>query len=137
MKKSLQVVILLLFSCLSYAEQEVVTAKEGQAIGFHFYGALDCPPCMKFKRYHLLDVREKAKHAGFSVSENIIEKTINVPSIGSYGDSDALLREAGKQLSVVYPPIFFVTRGDVVVSAYSGDWKAALNQSITLSQSKF
>ncbi len=56
----------------------------------------------------------------------MIDKTVDVAKLGSYGDTDALLRIAGKQLDIVYPPIFFVSRNGQIVSVHRGDWKEAL-----------
>jgi hypothetical protein len=103
-------------------------------IGFHFYGALDCPPCMAFKRNHLEDVRKQGQQMGFAVHENIIPKTSDVPKMGSYGPTDDLLRKAGKQLDYVYPPIFFVTEDGKIVSVFAGDWKGALEIAVTFSK---
>ena len=95
-------------------------------VTFHFYGASDCAPCMAFKRSGLPVVNASAKSTGFGVAVNMIDKTVDVPKPGSYGDTDALLRIAEKQLDIVYPPIFFVSKNGQIVSVHRGDWKEAL-----------
>ncbi|NVO57036.1 hypothetical protein HW561_14670 [Rhodobacteraceae bacterium B1Z28] len=95
-------------------------------ITFHFYGALDCPPCMAFKRNHLADVQAEGRSLGFAVEENIIAKTRDVPNPGVYGDRDPFLRVAAPQLDFVYPPIFFVSKGGQIKSVHGHDWQAAL-----------
>ena len=111
----------------------LVVGRPAQAEGtlFHFYGAEDCPPCMAFKRDHLAGVVEAGKAHGFDVRVNVIQSTRDVPTAGSFGDTDALLRRAAEGLSFVYPPIFFVTRGDTVVSVHRGDWQAALERAVS------
>ncbi|MEM8796072.1 MAG: hypothetical protein AAGE61_10935 [Pseudomonadota bacterium] len=96
------------------------------SVTFHFYGAEDCPPCMAFKRNHLSDVRAEGEAEGFAVAENIIEKTREIATIGIFGNADVLLRRVGPQLLRVYPPIFFVTDGEEIVSVDRHDWRAAL-----------
>ena len=95
-------------------------------VTFHFYGAVDCGPCMAFKKSHLPHVKEEAARRGFDVAVNIIERSRDIERTGVYGDSDEILRLAAKQLEFVYPPIFFVSRNGVVLAAYRSDWKAAL-----------
>ncbi len=95
-------------------------------VTFHFYGAVDCGPCMAFKKTHLPHVKEEAERTGFAVSVNIIERSRDIERAGIYGDSDGILRLAAKQLDFVYPPIFFVSRNGVILAAYRSDWKAAL-----------
>ncbi len=97
-------------------------------ITFHFYGALDCPPCMAFKRNHLADVQAEGASLGFVVEENIIDKTRDVPNTGVYGDRDPILRLAAPQLEYVYPPIFFVSRSGEIVSVHGHEWQAALEE---------
>lgn len=126
MTKWLSGLILLLSMTVS------VVVKADVSVGFHFYGALDCPPCMQFKREHLPDVQQQGREAGFSVSVNVIARTADVPAVGSFGESDALLRQAALQLPVTYPPIFFVTRNDQIAGAYLGDWQSALALSLGL-----
>ena len=109
----------------------LVLASGGQAaandpVTFHFYGALDCPPCMAFKRNHLATVRSEGESLGFLVEENIVAKTREVPNTGAYGDRDPILRRAVPQLQRVYPPIFFVSRSGEIVSVHGHDWQAAL-----------
>ncbi|MDE0695333.1 MAG: hypothetical protein OXH76_05810 [Boseongicola sp.] len=94
-------------------------------VAFHFYGAEDCPPCMAFKRSGLPIVIAAAENAGFRVAVNVITKTRDVATPGAFGDTDAILREAAKQLDAVYPPIFFVTRYGTVVSVHGSDWQRA------------
>lgn len=101
-------------------------AATGDRITFHFYGALDCPPCMAFKRNHLADVQVEGQSLGFAVEENIIAKTRDVPNLGVYGDRDPILRLAAPQLEFVYPPIFFVSQGGQIKSVRGHDWRAAL-----------
>jgi len=127
MTKLKVLIVFLFFSHLAFSMQN-------NEVGFHFYGANDCPPCMKFKKNYLQKVMLEGKEYGFSVSENIIDETSDVDSVGVYGVNDALLRKAGEQLPFVYPPIFFVTdKKNNVVSAYLGDWESALEDSINLS----
>lgn len=109
----------------AFAAQDGVT--------FHFYGALDCPPCMAFKRNHLADVRTKGAEKGFAVEENIIPKTADVPTTGVYGARDPILRVAAQELTLAYPPIFFVSRNGQVTSVHAHDWQAALEAAITAS----
>ena len=94
-------------------------------ITFHFYGAENCPPCMAFKRNHLPNVTAVAEEMGFSVASNVIARTRDVATVGSFGEADPILREAAPQLRRVYPPIFFVTQGDDVLSVHGADWRAA------------
>eukprot|EP00494_Astrolonche_serrata_P001778 UN01784 len=70
-------------------------------IGFHFYGANDCPPCMAFKRNYLSVVKASAQEHGYSVKVNTIGKIQHVAQKGSYGSADALLRKAEPKLSFV------------------------------------
>ncbi len=95
-------------------------------VTFHFYGAQDCPPCMVFKNRHLEDVEAEGSKLGFNVSTNVIEFTADVPITGVYGKSDSILRLAAKQLQVVYPPIFFITYNDQVVSVHGHKSEEAL-----------
>ncbi len=94
-------------------------------ITFHFYGAENCAPCMAFKRNHLPDVTAVAEEMGFSVASNVIARTRDVATVGSFGDADPILREAAPQLRRVYPPIFFVTQGSEVLSVHGADWRGA------------
>ncbi len=108
-------------------------ASTGQAatndqVTFHFYGALDCPPCMAFKRNHLANVQAEGKSLGFAVEDNIIAKTRDVPNPGAYGDRDPTLRLATPYLDLVYPPIFFISKGDNIHSVHGHDWEAALTE---------
>lgn len=96
------------------------------SVVFHFYGAKDCPPCMAFKRSGLPEVETAAQEAGFTVAVNVIDKTRDVPNLGSFGDTDPILREAAEQMDVVYPPIFFVTRNSAIISIHDDDWEEAL-----------
>lgn len=102
---------------------------------FHFYGAEDCPPCMAFKRNNLPDVRAEGEAHGFAVEDNIIAKTRDVPNAGAYGDRDAILRLAAPQLPLVYPPIFFVSQREEIVSVHAHDWQAALKAARHLANS--
>ena len=95
-------------------------------VTFYFYGAVDCAPCMAFKKTHLPDVLAEAEQSGFGVSVNIIDRTADIKTEGVYGDNDAILRRAATKLPVVYPPIFFVAQGSEILTAYRSDWKAAL-----------
>ncbi|MES0884432.1 hypothetical protein [Roseibium sp. SCP14] len=117
---------LLVASVLFLGIQTGLAVANDQEITFHFYGAEDCPPCMAFKRSGLPVVQKSAQENGYLVSVNIIEKTRDVPKPGSYGKADDLLRKAASELKRVYPPIFFVTKGDEVVVVYEGDWESAL-----------
>lgn len=96
------------------------------SVKFHFYGAKDCPPCMAFKRDGLPVVRTAAAKLGFEIAVNVIERTRDVATPGSYGAADAILRRAGARLKMMYPPIFFVTRSDRIVEVHDADWRAAL-----------
>lgn len=95
-------------------------------VTFHFYGALDCPPCMAFKRNHLDNVRAEGQAVGFVVEDNITDRTRDVPNAGIYGDRDPILRLAAKELDLVYPPIFFVSLNGEVISVHAHDWRVAL-----------
>ena len=97
-------------------------------IGFHFYGANDCPPCMAFKRNYLSVVKASAREHGYSVKVNIIGKIQHVAQKGSYGKADPLLRKAESSLSFVYPPIFIVTVNDDVVIAKNGSWRQVMER---------
>lgn len=108
-------------------------AADDQTITFHFYGADDCPPCVAFKRDHLATVQTEAQKLGFEVRANMISHTVDVPKLGVYGNADPLLREAAKQLNIVYPPIFFVSRRDSIVSVHSHNWSEALTKAKDLS----
>lgn len=101
-------------------------ASSPEPLTFHFYGAGDCPPCMVFKKRHLAEVQAAGAAQGFAVEVNVIPKTRDVPTLGVYGDRDAVLRKAARQLDVVYPPIFFVSKGEEIVSVHGHDWSAAL-----------
>ena len=103
-------------------------------VTFYFYGAEDCPPCMAFKRDGLPVVEEAAAEAGFAVSANVIRNTRDIESIGVFGATDPILRKAGRRLDRVYPPIFFVTRGDTVLSVHGHDWRAALREARSVSR---
>ena len=94
-------------------------------ITFHFYGAENCPPCMAFKRNHLPDVTAVAEEMGFTVAANVIARTRDVATVGSFGKADPILRQAAPQLRRVYPPIFFVTQGAEVLSVHGADWRGA------------
>lgn len=109
-------------------------SKEAMAadIQFHFYGAEDCPPCMAFKRDHLADVQDAGATHGFTVAANIIPRTLDVPVKGVFGEGDPILRTALTHGGRAYPPIFFVSRNDRVVSVHAHDWEAALNAVIDL-----
>lgn len=97
-----------------------------EKITFHFYGARNCPPCIAFKRDGLPVVQAAGQQAGFDVIENLIDRTEDIDQLGIYGESDALLREAGLQMNRIYPPIFFVTQGDRIVSVHGPRWEDAL-----------
>lgn len=94
-------------------------------ITFHFYGAENCAPCMAFKRNHLPNVTAVAEEMGFAVAANVIARTRDVATVGSFGEADPILRKAAPQLRRVYPPIFFVTDGSDVLSVHDADWRAA------------
>lgn len=116
-------------SVLGIAALSLIVAPDPACAGnvtFHFYGAHDCPPCMAFKRDGLPLVRYSASENGYNISENLIARTIDVPRHGSFGENDAQLREAASALDQVYPPIFFVTRDELLVSVYGDDWRAAM-----------
>lgn len=110
--------------CIGFM-QSAATAEVSQ-ITFHFYGAEDCPPCMAFKRKGLPVVEQSARASGYMIAANIISRTVNVPKPGAFGATDPILRLAAEQMSVVYPPIFFVTRGSEVDSIHGHDWRAAM-----------
>lgn len=101
-------------------------ALSADRIIFHFYGAQNCPPCIAFKRDGLPIVQASGAASGFTVIENLIERTQDIGEVGVYGSADPLLREAGEYLSRVYPPLFIVTHLDVILSAREGDWRGAL-----------
>ncbi len=96
-------------------------------VTFHFYGAKDCPPCMAFKRNHLEDVRADGRALGYSVEDNVIDYTRDVPNAGVYGERDPILRVAAQQLEITYPPIFFVSKAGQVVSVHGPRWQDALD----------
>lgn len=102
-----------------------VLAQESH-VTFHFYGAKDCPPCMAFKRDGLPIVQAAAAKSGFRIAVNIIDRTQNVATLGSYGSADAMLRRAGVRLKRMYPPIFFVTRSGQILDVHDANWRAAL-----------
>lgn len=119
---SLQVLAITMLVALSAGQ---AVAKD-QTVAFHFYGAKDCPPCMAFKRDGLPVVEAAAAKLGFKVSANVIDRTADVATPGSFGPADELLRQAAPQLEWVYPPIFLVTKNGTVVSAHRADWQKAL-----------
>ena len=95
---------------------------------FHFYGAENCPPCMAFKRNHLSEVQAKGQSEGFKVFENVTARTADVPVIGIFGDADPILRKAlATDNRIPYPPIFFVTRDDEVLSFHGTNWSDAMH----------
>lgn len=104
----------------------VARAQSTDQITFHFYGARNCPPCIAFKRDGLPIVQTSGDASGFAVTENLIERTQDIGEVGIFGPADPLLREAAKQLSRVYPPLFIVTRGSDILSAQEGDWRSAM-----------
>ncbi|MEM7643948.1 MAG: hypothetical protein AAF366_15685 [Pseudomonadota bacterium] len=93
---------------------------------FHFYGAENCPPCMAFKRDHLAGVQAIGHADGFAVHENVIRDLRDMPEIGIYGPADPVLRAALGRGGRPYPPIFFVTDDDAILSVHGQDWQAAL-----------
>ncbi len=96
---------------------------------FHFYGAEDCPPCMAFKRNHLPSVQAAGETFGFGVAENVISRTADVPKVGIFGEADPLFRDALAVGDLVpYPPIFFVTKDDSVLSVHGADWRDAMDR---------
>ena len=96
---------------------------------FHFYGAEDCPPCMAFKRNHLPTVQATGETSGFIVAENVISRTADVPEVGIYGEADSLLRDALAVGDLIpYPPIFFVTKDDRVLSVHGANWREAMDR---------
>lgn len=97
-------------------------------VKFYFYGAEDCPPCMAFKRDGLPIVQQSAAEAGYEVSDNVIRRTANIGEVGIFGEADPILRRAALQMNRLYPPVFFVTRGDQIVSLHGHDWRAAMRQ---------
>lgn len=101
---------------------------------FHFYGAEDCPPCMAFKHRHLEHVQAEGRNLGFTVEDNVINKTADLPKIGVYGSRDKMLRRAADQLAQTYPPIFFVSHNGEVVSVHGPKWQAALEAASTLAR---
>lgn len=129
MRKGFSALAMMVAFCLS-----IVTSTAGfaadRSVTFHFYGAEDCPPCMAFKHSHLADVQAAGEAHGFGVVDNVIEKTADVPNVGSFGETDEVLRAAADQLSLVYPPIFFVTKDGAVLSVHDHDWQAALDSAI-------
>ena len=110
---------------LAGARQLAAEQPVAKDITFHFYGAENCAPCMAFKRYHLAHVTAVAEEMGFAVAVNVIKRTQDVATVGSFGDSDLILRQAAPQLPRVYPPIFFVTEGSELLSAHGSDWRGA------------
>lgn len=104
------------------------TQASDSKIGFHFYGANDCPPCMAFKRNYLSLVKASAQEHGYSLKVNIIGKIQDVSEKGSYGSADPLLRKAEPSLSFVYPPIFIVTVNGDVVMAKTGNWRKVMER---------
>jgi hypothetical protein len=81
---------------------------------------------MDFKDNHLAGVQAAGAAQGFVVEVNVIPKTRDVPKSGAYGDRDPVLRKAAQQLELVYPPIFFVSKGEEIVSVHGHDWGAAV-----------
>ena len=90
---------------------------------------------MAFKKSHLATVQADAEKHGFQVRVNMVSRTADVPVHGAYGDADQLLREAANQLEIVYPPIFFLSRGDNIVSVHAYNWPSALAKAKELSKS--
>lgn len=123
-----------LFLCLVHLPANATEAPD-HPLTFHFYGALDCPPCMAFKRNHLQNVMKTGQIHGFNVAENIISKTKDVAKQGSYGDRDAILRRAAAELPVAYPPLFFISRKKEIISPAISDWRKTLKIITKLSQS--
>lgn len=114
------------FGFLAFGADQALAEKA--PVTFHFYGAKDCPPCMAFKRDGLPVVEAAAAQLGFKVAANVIDRTWDVATPGSYGATDAILRRAGARMKRVYPPIFFVSRSGRVVSVHDADWRAALTR---------
>lgn len=114
-----------LVPALATVGQGIVDRPGAADVTFHFYGAEDCPPCMAFKRNHLPDVTAVAEELGFTVAVNVIERTRDVATVGSFGETDPVLRKAAPQLRRVYPPVFFVTEGSVLLSVHGDDWRGA------------
>ncbi|MEM8851138.1 MAG: hypothetical protein AAGE03_14025 [Pseudomonadota bacterium] len=111
---------------LIFAGLALLPAPAFADITFHFYGAENCPPCMAFKRDHLAGVQAIGNADGFMVHENVIRDLRDMPEIGIYGDSDPILRAALDVGGRPYPPVFFVSDGDTVLSVHGQDWQAAL-----------
>ena len=111
---------------LTLSTVTMATAEQTADVTFHFYGAENCPPCMAFKRDGLPVVKASGEALDYGVAENLIARTRDIGEVGIYGETDALLREAGEQLPRVYPPIFFVTRGDEILSVNGADWRKAM-----------
>lgn len=99
---------------------------------FHFYGAEDCPPCMAFKHNHLPGVQATGETSGFAVAENVIARTADVPRVGIYGEADPLLRDALAVGDLTpYPPIFFLTKDDRVLSVHGANWREAMDRAVS------
>ena len=113
------------------AAPTLLRAQTEPSVIFHFYGAENCPPCIAFKRDGLPIVQATGRDVGFDVRENLIARTEDIGQVGVYGPADALLREAGEILGRVYPPIFFITRGDEILSVHGPDWRSALDTAET------
>jgi len=75
--------------------------------------------------YALPNVTAVAEEMGFGVAANVITRTRDVATVGSFGEADPILRKAAPQLRRVYPPIFFVTQGSEVLFVHGADWRAA------------
>ncbi len=113
--------------CLAHDARAVERgSSSGAPVTFHFYGADNCPPCQRFKRDGLPVVEASARRLGFKVKVNFIGRTRDIGKVGIYGPSDDLLRRAGQRMERVYPPVFFVTRGDRIVSVHDANWREAL-----------
>lgn len=123
-KKLRTVALAAVFGFLAFGADQALAEKP--PVTFHFYGAKDCPPCMAFKRDGLPVVEAAAAQLGFQVAVNVIDRTWDVATPGSYGATDAILRRAGARMKRVYPPIFFVSHAGRVLSVHDADWRAAL-----------
>lgn len=107
-------------------------ARAADQVTFHFYGADNCPPCVAFKRNYLAKVQEQGAVHGFAVEANMTARIRDVPKVGTYGERDPILRLATPQLDLVYPPIFFVSKGGQINSVHGHDWSAALREALRL-----
>ncbi|WP_343565294.1 hypothetical protein [Kiloniella sp. b19] len=103
-------------------------------MAFHYYGAIDCPPCVAFKKEGLPVVSRAGLKNGFEVRVHQLAKTVDVFRVGSFGSADPLLREAALELDSLYPPVFVITLDGALYSSHGFEWEEALEAARSLAR---